>query len=296
MKPVTLVLLSILLSSIYAGNPGPSATVATPASTYTVNWVSTSFNAIDVGVGAEGDFYTVGTDGRLYGYNFLINTYTQIVADFDLNTITRVDVDADGTPYVVAGCFGIYYLNCHNIWVKLPGCANDIGVGRGGEVWKIGCDTRAGGFGIWKLFCKCKCKGGCERKCLRFRPNKYSTNKTGDVRKCFWYRVEGGAKRIDVGIDGNPIVATDAGAVFRYDGINYIYISGILARDVSVSNEGLLFAAGINTTIYRLVNEANGIWATLSGAALEVTAGPYSQPWAVATNNIVYTAAKIGTN
>lgn len=295
MKTSTLIILIAIIGAVTsdATITATAATATTATLVYNANWIQTTSQVfVDVGLGAEGDMYSVGSDGRLYVYNFLANSYSEVVADTDLNTITRVDVDAEGTPYVVAGCLGTYYLNCYNKWVQLPGCSNDIGVGRGSEVWKIGCDARAGGYGIWKLFCKSKCKCQCNRGCIRFRPSKYNTNKTGDQRKCFWYRIEGGAAAIDVNIDGNPIVATDEGKVFRYDGVNYNYIPNIKAMDLTVCNEGLVYAVSKDNKVYKLNNEMTGDWKSLSGSVNAITCGPFSQPAAVATNGYVYTTTR----
>lgn len=284
MKSSTLLILAIAITSV------------SNQSKFLVNWTNINQSAIDIGVGAEGDVYVVGLDGYLYVYNFLANTFSHVLGDFEMNSITRVDVDSDGTPYVISGCLGIYYLNCNNIWTLLPGCGTDIAVGRGDEVWKTGCDARAGGYGIWKLFCTCKSKCNCDRTCLRFRPMKYNSNTTGQKRKCFWYRIEGGAARLDVAPDGYPYVATEQGYIFRYDGVKFHAITGVLARDLTVSNEGLLFAVGVDNTINKVICEDKGIWATLSGSAYEISAGPYSQPFIVSNANNVYTSTRVFSN
>lgn len=264
---------------------------------YTAAWITTSFSASDIGVGAEGDVYVVGLDTKLYSYNFLKNCYEFVEGDYELTQITRVDVDDDGTPYVIANSGQLYYLNCHNHWVQLPGCGTDIGVGRGNEVWKIGCDARAGGFGIWKLFCKAKSNCGSERNCNRWRNNKYTAKLgEGEKSRCYWYRVEGGAIKIDVHPDGNPWVATDAGYVYGYDSINWHHIQGVLARDISVSNEGMVFAAGVDFTMWALENVDTMTWAGLSGTGMEVSAGPYSQPWSIGSDKNIWSTSKMGFN
>jgi len=271
-------------------------TIASVEQIVKVSFTSTGFGGHDVGVGSEGDIYVVGLDGRLYQYNFLTNFYTFVEGDYELTLITRVDVDDDGTPYVIANCGQIFYLNCYNHWIQLPGCGTDIGVGRGFDVWKIGCDARVGGFGIWKLFCKSKCKCNCGRQCIRFRVLRYTAKLAGDVRKCYWYRIDGSGLRIDVHPDGNPYVINSDNTIFRYNGIDWNAITGFRARDLTLSNEGLLLAAGIDARIGRVLNESTGSWLILSGAALEISAGPYSQPTVVSTDKNVYTSTKLGFN
>jgi len=214
-----------------------------------------------------------------------------------MTNISRVDVDDDGTPYVITSCGKIYYLNCQNHWVMLPGCGTDIGVGRGNDVWKIGCDSRAGGYGIWKLFCKEKSKCSGERSCNRWRNNKYTiTMGEGEKKKCYWYRIEGGAARIDVHPDGNPWVSTDAGYIYGYDSVNWHFIQGILAMDLTVSNEGMLFVAGSDNSIWSLENVDSMSWANINGSAMAISAGPYSQPWIIGADKNAYSTSKMGFN
>ncbi len=260
-----------------------------------VSFFNTGFQGHDVGTGPEGDVYVVGVDGKLYFYNFLANMFV-LVGNNEIPAIARVDVDADGTPYVICTCGQIYYLNCSNHWVQLPGCGTDIGVGRGGEVWKIGCDERAGGYGIWKLHCQCKCKCNSERSCTRFRPMYNISRLEHEEKKCFWYRIEGGATRVDVHPDGNPWVVTNDGVVYGYDGVNWKRINGVLGRDITVSNEGMTLVAGLDASIYALQNASTSTWVSLSGYALEISAGPFSQPWTLGRDNNISTAAKFDYN
>ena len=212
----------------------------------TSEWSQSSIIAQDVGVSPEGDIYVVGIDGRLYKYDFAFNTYLKIVSEPDLDTITRVSVDQDGTPYVVTSCGATYYLSCENKWVQLPGCATDIGVGFCGHVWKTGCDARKDGFGIWKLICT-----GKEKKCARFQKSKSnSCNQRSEKRDCNWYRVNGSGIRIDVFSDGKPAIIQADGQAKKYDGDNWNLITQYRGRDISVSNEDMVIMSGGSTGIY----------------------------------------------
>jgi len=265
---------------------------------FNLNWHTSNFmGATDIGIGSEGHAYVVGLDGKLYSHDFLLNTYTLVGGNTKIPPINRVDVDTDGIPYVVCATGETYYLDCNNNWIQLSGCARDIGVGRGGEVWKVGCDNRKGGFGIWKLFCSCNCDCGCERKCLKYKQMNYISNiQTIKQSKCYWYRIEGGASRIDVNPEGNPWVVTDIGDVFGYDGVNWHYVKGVLGRDITVSNENMTFVVGLNKSIYALKNTKDITWTEISGAGLEISAGPLSQPWIVGSENKIYDLSKRGYN
>lgn len=212
----------------------------------TSEWSQSSIMGQDVGVGAEGDIYVVGIDGKLYIYNFASNSYSRVVADPDLDGIIRVDVDDEGTPFIVTSCGASYYLSCDNKWIQLPGCATDIGAGFCGHVWKTGCDPRMEGFGIWKLFCK-----GKDTKCHRFRPLSYSCDKREiDKRDCYWYRVSGSGIRIDVFPDGKPAVIKGNGQAIKYNGEEWKLITGFRGKDISISNDGMAVMAGAETGMY----------------------------------------------
>ena len=297
---LTLVNLCLTILSTRIGKTKVQQTAYNPNSMlyFNVNWSDTSFTgAADIGIGSEGDAYVVGLDGNLYYYNLVLDTYSIVSGNTNIEPITRVDVDMDGIPYVVCNTGDSYFLDCNNNWVKLSGCANDIGVGRGGEVWKVGCDSRAGGYGIWKLFCPCKCDGGCDRKCMKYKQmNYFSSIARIKSSKCFWYRIEGGANRIDVTPDGNPWVLTDKGDVYGYDGVNWHYVKGVQGLDITVSNESMTFVVGLDKSIYALNKNKEISWTEISGAGLQISAGPLSQPWIVGSDNNIHDLSKRAYN
>lgn len=294
----------LLISSLKATKMSESIDKATAKQypMYQPVWSSTNFQALDIGVGADGDAIAVGIDGKVYSYNFIANSWSLVDGDYEMMNITRLDVDDQGTPYLVGSVGGISYLSCYNNWVQLPGCAVDIGVGRGSEIWRIGCDAKGANrqeFGVWKLFCECGCKCGCERSCIRFRPSKYINNPNGDKRKCYWNKIEGAGVKIDVHPNGNPYIINNAGRIFKYDSesFNFTPVNGLLAKDITLSNDGLLYAVGkSDNRIYRAVDEDAGTWQALQGCANEVSAGPYSQPWIVACDSNIVTTSKLNFN
>jgi len=312
-SPVVTTVQSPAVTTVQSPTPTVTSTATTTtalsfpvsATQITVAFTDMTGTGFDIGAGSEGDIYIIGEDRRAYVYNFLANTFSVVEGVEDMENLNRIDVDGEGTPYVLTNCGDTYYLNCFNNWVKLPGCGTDIGVGRGFDVWKVGCDARGpvdsngnlNNFGIWKLFCKNECGGcSCNRGCIRFRPRKYEHDTTGDRRKCFWYRIEGDGVRIDVHPNGNPYVADNLGNINKYDGIDWITLGGVLGADLTLSNEGMLLVAGIDTFIYSLASETVGPWNILIGAGLEISAGPYSQPSVISTDSHAYTSAKLSFN
>jgi hypothetical protein len=262
-----------------------------------VRWTDTNFKGKDCGVGSEGDTFIAGLDGKLYKYQIITNTYTEVYGDNEMPFISKVDVDSDGTPYIVTNRGGqIYYLDCQNKWVRIQGCANDIGVGRAGEIWKIGCDSRLGGFGVWKLFCNRKCGCNCNRSCIRFSSLRYAPLGTEQRKNCYWLRIEGGGKRLDVDPNGNPWIVADNNSVYQYDGFNWKYVPGYFANDIAISNDGTVFASGIDNNIGRLICPDVGTWQILTGAAKSICVGPFDLPFIIDGENNVFTCAKRDLN
>ena len=52
---------------------------------------------------------------------------------------------------------------------------------------------------------------------MRFRHSKYTNNPSGDKRECYWTKIEGSGKRIDVHPNGNPYITTSSGKIFKYE-------------------------------------------------------------------------------
>lgn len=159
-----------------------------------VNWVDTDLVAQDISIDSQGHLYAAGLDGYMYEYE-QNNNWEKVEAQVENKStsfdeqnpqnpenpenpenadninIVRVATGYDATPYVIKNSGETFYLNCNHLWQRLPGCAKDIAVGRGGEVYKIGCERRNGGFRIYKLICNQKCSKNF-RKCLRYKSKK----------------------------------------------------------------------------------------------------------------------------
>ena len=201
----------------------------------------------DLGVNSEGFIVAIGANGLLYQYNFDLDTFTEIEGDFHLNRLRRVDIGYDGYIYVVNRSGDTYYLNCNGEWIKLPGCAIDIGTGRGDEVAKIGCndicetltpdiacvlstidDIETSSPHMYKLHCDCECTC-CRKRCNRFLKKDIASCNCDDKdkkndRKCYWIKYPYGPvwddnnvykpclfERIDVNSNGYPMVTAKCG-------------------------------------------------------------------------------------
>lgn len=216
----------------------------------------------DIGVNPEGHIVTIGSNGKLYEYLFDLDHFELIEGDFDLYNLRRVDIGYDGLIYVVNYSGDTYYLSCNRYWAKLPGCAIDIGTGRGGEVVKIGCDGYCDDLEnkencpihsedvnsiiekksphIYKLHCKCDCRC-CRRRCNVFIKHVFTCEKDID-RKCYWIKYPVGPTcyhhkhypmdftRIDVNANGHPMVI----GVCEIHSIKYYYLYQMIGNHENV--------------------------------------------------------------
>jgi hypothetical protein len=322
LKKISLVILLFALTAINAAKLSPElggvvpidkteAAVVVDASTTGADVTTTStsstifvkldFKAIDIGCGSEGDICAVGIDSALYCYDFMANNW--ILFPTELSDISRVDVDDDGTVYIIAEC-GIYYLDCYYRWNKLPGRGKDIGVGVNFDVYKIGldehiCDKKTN-YGVWKLICDCPCKCDCTRPCMRFRFQKLDFCLPNEVRKCFWFRVDGWGVSIDVFPNGEAVVVQANGDVHLVDylGTFRSLDNKFIALDVTVGNNGVIYASATDGTIYkRLDSSSNTKWDKIKELtkldAGRLCASAYDQIWYINTkNDHVYTGSR----
>lgn len=254
----------------------------------------------DVGVNSEGLIVTVGVDGKAYIYNYDYDNFSELEGDFELNHLRRIDIGYDGLIYVVNIAGDTYYLNCNKYWVKLPGCAIDIGTGRGDEVAKIGCDDYCEDIDdlrhecgandinkkntldnrskhIYRLVCKCDCRC-CRRRCNLFVPHVFTCEKDID-RKCYWLKYprapcyvenvgEGDTEfecefeRIDVNSNGYPMVIARCkkNNLIRY--VLYQMVGGDknIYVQIHVTEEKLNDLCGDNYGNIFYVQNGNSVW------------------------------------
>lgn len=233
--------------------------------TWTVMGVCADNKFHDVGVNSEGAIVAIGADGKLYWYEYDMNTFEIIEGDFELQRLRRVDIGYDGLIYVVNWSGDTYYLSCTRYWVKLPGCAIDIGTGRGDEVVKIGCNDYCEPLGtgpcplldptnpcfldvespyVYRLICKCDCRC-CKRRCNIFVKHVFTCEKDID-RECYWLKYPNGPSyknsnkyylctfaRIDANSSGYPMVL---GRCNKHLIINYNKIWQMVGGDRNVYN------------------------------------------------------------
>jgi hypothetical protein len=260
-----------------------------------VNWYHTGLKGLDVAIGINGETWAIGKNSKLYKYNLSHNTWELFTGDYDLPDKQKVAVDWEGRPWVIANSRNLYYLDDNNKWIEVGGCARDISIGKKGEIWKIGCDSRDGGYGVYKLNCLEYC--GDDKNCGCGKKHKSIKNKI-TKNKCQWDRVDGAGIRIAIHPDGIPYVIKKDNTIWKLNsdlGI-WIPIGGYLAIDLSISKEGLLLVSGIDYSVARVVCEATSTWVILNGHASAIAAGPLAQPGIVGPYGEILVSFNLGFN
>ena len=188
-------------------------------------------------------------------------------------------------------------------WEKLPGCATDISVGRNGDVFKIGCDVRVNGFGVYKLIrdnnnnmkqrkrsWRCQHENFCDTTCND------DVNAHDDVNDAYWFRLSGSGVRVSAGPFGNAYVVTASGVLMEYnDGKWNEVLIGAGVRDVACSNDNEVYYVDNYANVFR-VADRNGHVFQLCGVAKAIDVGPYSQPIVIGVDGDVYTSSKFNFN
>ncbi len=200
--------------------------------------------AKDIGIGANGTVWIVGTSPVYGGYaifRWMKNRFVRVDGG-----AVRLDVGPRGTPWVVNKMHDIYrWGNKH--WERVPGKAVDIGVGANGSVFVLGTRRVPGGYEIYKW----------------------------NNKKRNWDRIPGGAVRIDVDDTGSPWVVNDAGGIYKWTGNRWQMLPG-RGTDIAVGG-GSQWVIGTDSVhgghgIYKW-NSKKQNWDRIPGGAMAISTG-----------------------
>ena len=226
--------------------PPPPPTLPRPFTPFP-DWGQLHGYAYDIGVGANGSVWVIGTDPQPGGYGiYNIDGY----GGFALHGgALRIDVDPFGRPWVVNFDHEIYRL-VDGFWQRMPGEALDIGIGADGSVWAASFE----GIYLWN---------GLD-----------------------WINFGGSGSRIDVGPNGQPWVVGFSDRIYTLDDNGFwVQLPGE-AGDIGVGADGSVWVVGVPSDdlfdfeglqgIYRW----NGFdWDQVTGDGLDISVGPDGQPW-----------------
>lgn len=213
-------------------------------------WQHLPGNASDIGVGADGSVWAIGTDERGGGYgiyHWLGSTWQRVEGG-----ALRIDVGPDGVPWIVNNSHSIYRWQ-DGAWLRMGGNARDIGIGADGSVWV----TSGGGT------------------------YRYDD---GD-----WVGVRGSGVRIDVDPNGIPWVIDHTNDIHQLIAGRWIRRSGE-ARDIGVGGDGSVWIVGTSEDdgSHRIYRWSGTLWNRVSGSARQISAGPDGYPWAANSGGDIY--------
>lgn len=209
-------------------------------------WQRLNGSAYDIGVGANGDVWVIGTDLEPGGFGIYNISGS---AGFSVNGgAIRIDVDPDGNPWIINDEDNIYRW-IEGDWQRLPGEALDVGIGADGSVWVASYE----GIYLW---------GGQD-----------------------WIDFGGSGSRIDVGPDGRPWVVGFSDRIYTLVDNNWQRLPGS-AGDVGVGSDGSVWVvapAEVSSdgfeerrNIYRWNGSA---WDQVPGDAIDISVGVDGMPW-----------------
>jgi len=227
-------------------------------------WQTIDGSARDVGVGANGHVWIIGTNALPGGYEVLRlenDVWKRIIAIQGLPGAVRIDATPEGSAFIVNSNNDIYFYYPVNqpvlgfpsrvppLWIKLPGKATDIGVGADKSVWMIGVHEAPGGNCIFRW-------NGVE-----------------------WTNIPGGALRIDVAPDGNAWVVDKSGDVYHYTKSGWSQKPGRTAIDIGIGPEGDVWIAGTDGEVYKWDEDLQWISSGAVGKTVQnISAGPAGPP------------------
>jgi Tectonin domain len=217
--------------------------------------------AKDIGVGANGSVWIIGTNPSATPDDFGAHRWTGTDWHGVEGGGVRIDVDPSGNPWMINSKDEIFR-RVNDTWERVPGSAQDVGVGADGSVWIIGTNPSA-------------------------TPDDFGAHKwTGKD----WQGVEGGGVRIDVDPSGNPWMVNSKGEIFRRVNDTWQRVPGS-AKDVGVGADGSVWIIGTNPSepadnfgVHRWTGKD---WFGVEGGGVQISVDKSGLPWMVnAAGNI----------
>ena len=214
-------------------------------------WQRLPGSASDIGVGADGSVWAIGTDERGGGYGIYqwLGSSWQRVEGGAL----RIDVDPDGIPWIVNDSHSIYRRQDDG-WLRVGGNARDIGIGSDGSVWV----TSGGGTYRYEGGDWVGVRGSGVRIDVDPKGIPWVIDHTNDIHQLIagrWIRRPGEARDIGIGADGSVWIIGTSGEdgghrIYRWNGRGWNRVSGS-SRQISVGPAGFPWATNSGGDIYR---------------------------------------------
>ena len=212
--------------------------------------------AYDIGIGANGAVWVIGTDPVPGGFG-IYNLNSQGGFAVEGGAI-RIDVDPQGNPWIVNFDHHIYrWVN--GFWQRMPGEALDIGIGAEGSVWVASFE----GIYFWNGLDWINAGGSASR--IDVGPNGQPwvlgfSDRIYTLIDGFWQQLPGEGGDIGVGADGSVWLVAPAEfgwdglenprGIFRWNGFDWERVYGD-AIDISVGPDGMPWVTNMFAELYR---------------------------------------------
>lgn len=226
-----------------------------------LSWTTLPGLAFDIGIGADGTVWVIGTDRATWRWNGSDWERHQAEA-------TRIAVAPNGTPWIVGLNNEIFQgPPVNGVWQRMPGAALDIGIGANGQVWVIGTDNSPY---VWTGADWVQYAGEATRIAVGSNGAPWMVNAAGEIRGVQmingeWQKLPGGALDIDVGANGSVWIVGLDGTPWRWNGSTWELHPGEGLAALAVDPKGAPWGTGTSTAITR---------ATLPTAAATAPAPP----------------------
>jgi hypothetical protein len=220
------------------------------------SWRRMPGGAYDVGVGASGAAWVIGSDPAYGGYG--IYRWTGSGWARSNGAGVRIAVDPAGVPWVV-NVYGSIYRLVGGGWLQVSGLASDIAIGPDGSTWVIATNDTVGGFGIYNL--------------------------TG----AGWQQIDGGGTRIAAGANGSLWMVNSWGAIYERTTSGWRLRPGG-GYDIGFGPGGVPTVVGTIRVCggYGLWTWNGSSWSSLPGAGIGVSVGQGGKSWIVNESQVIY--------
>lgn len=233
------------------------ALALTPTDLWAQQWTLMDGAARDVGVGANGAVWVIGTNPVSGGHDIWRRNPDNKGWTAVPGGAQRIAVGPDGNAWVVNDSQTIYRYDGTK-WNATSGRAHDIAVGPNGTVWVIGTTVEGSDYGIYRS--------------------------TDQGRS--WMKIPGAAVRIAVDHKNQGWVVNKSNMIFRFDGSGWVQMPGT-AKDIGAGPDGAVWVIGTDGSIHRW-DQAKSTWARMTGGAREISVGPSGVVWVVNDSNQIW--------
>jgi hypothetical protein len=240
-----------------ASDDAPAPAEAAPAEASATDlaangWQEMPGTARDIGAGANGSVWIVGSDRGVYQWNDNAYSWQQVNG----SNARRITVAPDGTPWITNTDSRVFRRRGGN-WQELPGEARDIAAGADSSVWAV----------------------GENRSLYKWNEDAYTWNQfsgsNGEMMA-----VTGGGTAWLVNADGN---------IYQRRGNNWQQMPGT-AIDIAAGQDDV-WIVGDNEAIYKW-NESAFSWQQVSGSnARRIAVASDGRPWIINDDNRIFRRA-----